>query len=253
MKKMKQMMLTPAAGKRLIGKGLASHAALAEALKNATVVITGGTTNGYVAEEILAKLNIKEKFPRRHFFRGVNLPPGYTMPKIEDRYLGDVVLVKGQWLKGKTITEVAESLKEGDYILKGANALDLGKRQAAILVGNPTGGTGMLTFQASIGRRVGVIIPVGLEKRVPGDLSVLAAKINLPGAPGLRFMPVPGQVFTELEAISLLSGASAELIGSGGVCGAEGSVWLEISGSPEQEEQAEKLLKAVSAEAAFMI
>jgi hypothetical protein len=250
---MKQIMITPAAGKRLIGKGMAAHPLLADALKNATVVITGGTTNGYVAEEILSKLKITEKFPRLHFFRGVTLPPGYAMPKIEDRYLGDVVLVKGVWQKGKTIIEVAEGLKEGDYIVKGANALDIVKRQAAILVGNPTGGTGMLALQALIGRRVGVILPVGLEKRVFGDLTAIAAKVNSPGSPGLRFMPVPCQVFTELDALTLLTGASAELIASGGVCGAEGAYWFAVSGTPEQENRAEKLLKSVSMEPAFMI
>jgi hypothetical protein len=250
---MKQIMITPAAGKRLIGKGMAEHPLLVEPLKKATVVITGGTTNGYVAEEILNKLRISQDFPRKHFFRGVTLPPGYKMPEIKDRYLGDVVLVKGRWQRGKTITEVAESLKEGDYIVKGANALDVLRRQAAILVGNPTGGTGMLALQASIGRRVGVILPVGLEKRVFGDLVSLAAKVNSPGSPGLRLMPVAGQVFTELDAIANLTGATAELIASGGVCGAEGGLWLEISGTVEQEERAEALLKSVAAEPAFIV
>ena len=51
---MKQIAITPAAGKRLIGKGMVVHPLLTKALKSNTVVITGGTTNGYVAEEILA-------------------------------------------------------------------------------------------------------------------------------------------------------------------------------------------------------
>ncbi len=250
---MKQIMITPAAGKRLIGKGLAAYPPLETALRTATVVITGGTTNGYVAEEILKKLNVTESFPRLHFFRGVTVPPGYRMPEIPDRYLGDVVLVQGAWKKGKTISEVAPSLKEGDYIVKGANALDVGRRQAAILAGNPTGGTGMLALQASIGRRVGIILPVGLEKRVYGDIYAMAARVNSPGSPGLRLMPVPGQVFTELDAISLLTGACAELIASGGICGAEGALWLAITGTPAQEEKAEALLKGVASEPSFIL
>jgi len=250
---MKQIMITPAAGKRLIGKGMAAHPSLEAALRTATVVITGGTTNGYVAEEILKKLEITESFPRLHFFRGVTVPPGYKMPEIADRYLGDVVLVHGVWQKGKTISDVAQILKEGDYIVKGANALDVSRRQAAILVGNPSGGTGMLALQASIGRRVGVILPVGLEKRIFGDIYNLAARVNAPGSPGLRLMPVPGQVFTELDAISLLTGASAELIAGGGVCGAEGASWLMISGTLEQEAKAEVLLKTISSEPPFIL
>ena len=46
---MKQFVITPAAGKRLIGKAIAKHAAVAAAIKKGTVVIVAGTTNGYVA------------------------------------------------------------------------------------------------------------------------------------------------------------------------------------------------------------
>lgn len=66
-------------------------------------------------------------------------------------------------------------------------------------------------------------------------------------------MPVAGQVFTEIDAIALLTGATAELIGSGGVCGAEGACWLAVSGTPEQEDSAEKLLKSIAAEPAFKL
>jgi hypothetical protein len=50
---LKQFVVTPSAGKRLIAKALASHPAVSDALKNGTVVIVAGTTNGYVAEEVL--------------------------------------------------------------------------------------------------------------------------------------------------------------------------------------------------------
>jgi hypothetical protein len=62
---------------------------------------------------------------------------------------------------------------------------------------------------------------------------------------------VPGKIFTELDAIALLTGASAELVAAGGVCGAEGSVWLAISGKPAQEKAAEVLIKSVVNEPAF--
>ena len=47
---MKQVILTPAASKRLIGKALAVHPAVQVALQSATLVIVAGTTNGYAAE-----------------------------------------------------------------------------------------------------------------------------------------------------------------------------------------------------------
>jgi hypothetical protein len=253
---LKQFVITPSAGKRLIAKALVSHTAVAEALKNGTVVIVAGTTNGYVAEEILKSLGISEGFPRKRFFRGITLPPSSAVTSEgrlidESEFPGDVVITKGKWRKGKTIIDVIDELKAGDVILKGANAVDLHRKQAAILIGHPKAGTIVVALQAVLGRRVRLIMPVGLEKRVCSDLCCLAEKVNLPGAGGFRLFPVPGQVFTEIEAVQFLTGATAELIAAGGVCGAEGSCWLAISGTKEQEENAEKLLMSVAAEPAF--
>jgi hypothetical protein len=49
----RQYPLTPAAGKRLIAKGLAAHPWVTEVLRTGRLVIVAGTTNGYVAEDIL--------------------------------------------------------------------------------------------------------------------------------------------------------------------------------------------------------
>ena len=108
-------------------------------------------------------------------------------------------------------------------------------------------------MQAVAGRRVRLIIAVGLEKRVCGDLCGLAEKVNMPGAKGYCLLPVPGKVFTEIEAIKLLTGATAEIIAAGGVCGAEGSCWLAVTGTKAQEEAAEKLLTSIAAEPPFAL
>jgi hypothetical protein len=253
---MKQFLITPAAGKRLIAKALAKHPVVLSAIKDATLVIAAGTTNGYVAEEVLNALGVGKDFSRKHFFRGITLPPAKTVTaegRLADasKFPGDVVIAKGVWEKGKTLADVVDSLKEGDVILKGANALDLDRKQAAILIGHPKAGTIGLTLPAVAGCRVKLIIPVGLEKRVNGDLHVLAEKLNAPGAGGYRLLPVPGQVFTELDAVNLLTGASAELFSAGGVCGAEGSCRLVVSGTEEQEDAAEKLFSSLANEPAF--
>ncbi len=70
--------VTPSSGKRLIGKATASHPAVKEALHNGTVVVIAGTTNGYVAEEILGEIGQSDGFVRNRFFRGVALPPATT-------------------------------------------------------------------------------------------------------------------------------------------------------------------------------
>lgn len=255
---MKQFIITPASGKRLIGRALASHPTVLAALEFGTIVIVAGTTNGYVAEEILTRIGQVEGFTRKRFFRGVTLPPSIPMTETgrlpdETGFPGDVIIVNGRWHKGKTIFDVVDNLKEGDIILKGANALDLAHRQAAIYIGHPKAGTIGAALQAVAGRRVRLILPVGLEKRIVGDLMDLAFRLNIPGAQGPRLLPVPGQVFTEIEAVSLLTGATAELVAGGGVCGAEGCVWLAVSGETKQMNAAEALLKSVASEPAFKL
>jgi hypothetical protein len=96
-----------------------------------------------------------------------------------------------------------------------------------------------------------LILPVGLEKRVYGNLDELAANMNEPGTREPRLFPVPGEIFTELDAIALLTGATAQLVAAGGVGGAEGSVWLAVSGKQAQEKAAEVLIKSVVNEPAF--
>ncbi|MDD2443824.1 MAG: hypothetical protein PHS52_04925, partial [Desulfotomaculaceae bacterium] len=241
-----QVVLTPAAGKRLIAKAIAFHPAIQAALRSETIAIIAGTTNGYVAEEILALTGQSEGFVRQRFFRGVTLPPNTPTTDTgrlpdETGFPGDIVIVKGNWQRGKTIFDIVDALKEGDVILKGANSLDLLNKRAAILIGHPRGGTITAALQAVTGRRVRLLIPVGLEKRISGDIDELSAKLNAPGANGPRLLPVPGEVVTEIEAISTLTGATAELVAGGGVCGAEGSVRLIVSGETKKEKQAREL------------
>lgn len=253
---MKQFALTPAAGKRLIGKAVAQHPGVLAALKGGTVVVIAGTTNGYVAEELLAAIGQAQDFRKSRFFRGIILPP--VRPKKEDGRLpdesgfpGDVVIRDGVWQKGKTIFDVASDLREGDVILKGANALDLENRRAAILIGHPQAGTIGASLPAYYGRRVRLIIPVGLEKRISGNLDDLALEVNEPGVQGPRLLPVPGEIITELDAILRLTGATARMIAAGGVAGAEGSVWLALCGEPSQENDAAALLQSVAGEPVF--
>jgi hypothetical protein len=255
---MRQFLITPAAGKRLIAKALTKHPSITKTLKSGTLVIIAGTTNGYAAEEILYYIGQNEGFSRKRFFRGIVLPP--ARPGREDGRLpdeigfpGDVIINDGVWKQGLTIFDIVDNLREGDIILKGANALDLSQKKAAIYIGHPQGGTIGAALQAHIGRRVELILPVGLEKRVHGDLNDISNKLNKPGLRGARMLPVPGEVFTEIDAIKILSGADAELVAAGGVAGAEGSVWVAVSGEKEQVDSAEEIIKSISKEPIFKL
>ncbi len=243
---MKQFCVTTAMGKRLIGQAMAVHPAIKRVLEKGTLVIIAGTTNGYVAEEILKSLGQAEGFSRQGFRRGLMLAPGAKAAKID--FPGDVVISDGQWQKGKNIFDVADNLKAGDVILKGANAFDA-RGQGAVQIGDPKGGTILAALSVVVGRRVQLIVPVGLEKRVFEDVNVLAQRCNAPGAKGVRLMPMLGQVFTELEAIKLMTGAKSYLLAAGGIYGAEGAAWLGLTGTEEQIQAAAKLVKSVAGEA----
>ena len=251
-----QFVLTPAAGKRLIGKAMAVHPAVKQALLTGTLVIVAGTTNGYVAEKILADLGQAEGFSRGRFFRGLVLLPDWTTEEgrlLDDSgFPGDVVIVKGVWQKGLTIFDVAAGLKAGDVILKGANALDpLGR--AAVLIGHPQGGTALAALPAAIGRRVRLILPVGLEKRISGDIMEISSRLNGPDCHGPRLLPLPGEAFTEIDAIRLLCGAEAQAVAAGGVGGAVGAVRLAVWGNEGQLEKAEGIIGAVAGEKPFKV
>lgn len=255
-RKTKQYIVLPAAGKRMIAKAILRVGSIAEALVNGTVVIIAGTTNGYIAEEILTATGQSEGFSRKRFFRGVTLPPRYKVSetgRLEDgsQFPGDVVLVKGKWLRGKTIDDVAESLGKGDVVIKGANAVNLQDMKAAILIGNPRGGTIIPTLQSVVGKRVELYVPVGLEKRISGDIDKIALKLNSPNASGPRYIPVSANIITELQAITLMTGAEAELVAGGGVCGAEGCCWIAVTGTDEQLAMADELWNSVCGEPGF--
>jgi hypothetical protein len=244
---MKQFGLTTAASKRLIAKGMAQHPDIQRVLKKGTLVIIAGTTNGYVAEEILSLLGGLEGFSRVGFRRGVTIAPGAKPKKPE--YTGDVVIVDGVWQKGVDVFAAAENLKTGDVVLKGANAFDP-YGQAAVQIGHPVGGTALAVAPKVIGSRVQLIVPVGLEKRVMDDVVDLARRTNALDAEGPRLYVLPGEVFTEMDAIRILTGAEPVLIAAGGIYGAEGSVWLGISGTAKQVDEAAALLKSVAREPA---
>jgi hypothetical protein len=229
-------------GKRLIAKAITIHPDVQAVLEKGTLVVLAGTTNGYVAEEILASVGQDEGFSREGFRRGMTVAPGAKA--IQADLKGDVILRDGEWVQGQTIYDMVDDLQAGDVVIKGANAFDR-RGQPAVLIGHPKGGTVLALMTAVIGRRVRLIVPVGLEKRVLEDINVLAQRCNAPGAQGPRLYPMPAQAFTEIEAIRQLTGAEACLLAAGGVYGAEGSSWLGVGGTEEQVQAAAELIRSV--------
>lgn len=224
--------LTVAMGKRLIARGLMADEQVLCAMREHRLTIVGGTTNGYVAEEALRALGANVEFDKRGFRRGVTAAPGAALASKPSGC--DLLIDHGRVELGRDVFAIAQELERGDMIMKGANALYLPGGEAGVLIGHPQGGTVIAAIAAAIGRRVQLVVPVGLEKRVDMPITRLAAISNAPDAEGPRLCPLPGRTYCELDALRTLTGAEAYLLAAGGVMGAEGCVYLAATGTPDE-------------------
>jgi hypothetical protein len=250
--------LTVAESKRLIGKAVAQMPVVKNALANGMVIIIKGTTNAYVAEEITGK-----KADHAAFVTGRIEPEKGTKNLPEAKAVNHVILEKGK-IVDISLGEAAKKLKAGDVVIKGANALDYRNKMAAVNILHPEGGTTGITMPMIVARKVHLVIPVGLEKVVAGDVAELTLKMRepvqlLPPASGKSTNRYPGhlipsqwlltgEIVTELEAIKILTGVTAFQCSAGGVSGAEGGVWLVFRGTRDQVKKAMELTNSVQGE-----
>ncbi len=243
------VVLTVSEGKRLIAKGVATDARVFLAMEEGTVAVCKGTTNAYVLEELLGRDIEKGKY-----VLGNTVPA--TSPNAGDAFQGsipEVVFHKGEPVEGLSVADAVKDMGPGDVVIKGANALDYPNQMAGLLIGHPAGGTLGSVLGSTYGKGLHLIIPVGLEKQVATPLKVSSAV-----APALlaehgvpRLWPFTGGIFTEIEAIQTLAEVIAMQIGAGGVCGAEGAIWLLIAGMENDVTEAKELIEQIQGEPSF--
>ncbi len=242
--------LTVSESKRLIAKGVAAMPAVKTALEDGVVVISKGTTNAYIVEEILG-----QPIEKTNYCTGTTWPEKADHKGKVSGAIPDVVLKQGEPVEGASAIGYAGELREGDVFIKGANALNYELGQVGILIGHPTGGTIGAAIGCITARRARLITPVGLEKNIGIDLDSAAAVLNEPGerrGSEPTLWRVDGEIVTEIEALGLLTGVDAVPVGAGGIGGAEGSIRLSIMGTPEQIEATASLLDSIYGEPAFV-
>ncbi len=246
------VVLTVAESTRLIAKGLANHPAVVEALEDGIVCVAKGSTNAYVVEELTG-----EAIDKTRYVTGRTLPKGSDAGKRLSGGLPDCILRKGQWDKDADSKTIVHDMGPGDVYLKGANALNYERGQVALLIGHPTGGTIGATIGCIIARRIKLIVPVGLEKSVPADLTFLSIVVRdadqrAKGSPTLWPLET-ADVFTEVEALeTLVPEVMVFVLAAGGLAGAEGSVRLLLQGSPEALQDAQTVLASCYGEPPFL-
>ncbi|HWJ02056.1 MAG TPA: hypothetical protein VNU93_00170, partial [Verrucomicrobiae bacterium] len=215
------------------------------ALRSGKIIIAGGITNAYVAEELLG-VSIEEK---HRYTAGIITQGAYQCVTAEEERIAPYVMINGR-AADRPWVEVLDEFTAGDVFIKGASALDY-TGMAGVLVSDPKGGTIGRALGTVGARGAHLVVPVGLEKMVPSvTQAAKAAGIGrmdfaLGKAVGLIPM-VSAEVVTEISALQMLFGVEATLIGSGGVGGSEGAVTLVIEGDRALE--AFSLVKQIKGE-----
>lgn len=241
--------LTVSESKRLIAKGVAQMPIVKNALGNGMVIITKGTTNAYVAEELTGK-----KIEKAAYVRGRVEPVkgGKKLPSV--KVLDDIVLEKGKEVR-IPLTEAVKKLKPGDAVVKGANALDYRNKLVGVNIRDLSSGTTGIIMPHVVGKKAYLVIPIGLEKIVAGDLVDISLKMREPVEslnPLQSMFLITGEIVTELEAIKILTGATAFQASAGGIGGAEGAAWLVFRGTREQVTKALKLVESIQGEPPYV-
>ncbi len=239
--------LTVSESKRLIAKGVAACEPVRRALQDGIVAASSGSTNAYVIEELTG-----QRLDKTTMVTGRTLPSGYKGPAITATG-EDLILRKGQRVRGMKAAQYVAQMGPGDVFLKGLNALNYERRQGAVLIGHPAGGTMGDILGAIVARRIRLLHPAGLEKSVCADLAAVAEQVSRdPAGRGPTLWLTPGELFTEIEALAALSGVRAVHAASGGIGGAEGAVWLALFGTADQLGRAEEVLASVRGEPPFV-
>lgn len=236
--------LTPAAGKKLIGMAVAALPEVKRAFEKGRLAIANGTTTGYVIEALTGK-----PLPKYDYCVGVIAEGIFAENSDSDHTM--MVWEKGKVIKlpfAEFLTEFKKYEKD-DVFIKGANAVDP-YGFAGGLQTNPFGGSWAQAFGIITARGLHCIVPVGLEKMIPSvieaskKLGQLRLTYSLGNPPGL--IPLTSfKVVTEIEALKNLSGVKATAVAGGGLGGSEGSRSFVVEGTEEQVKKAFSLVMQV--------
>ena len=241
--------LTVAEGKRLIAKAVAQMPVVREALRNGMVIICKGTTNTYVAEEMLG-----ESIADGDFVIGSVTPSKGGAIVAAKRKMPEIVLVKGALKQGMSLDEALSQLKAGDVVIKGGNMLDYRNKSVGVWIGSPTGGTTGKIMPLVVARKAHLVIPIGLEKQVAGLGSEIVDAVNEPVTSVTRLPSMwllRGQIVTEIEALGILADVRALQASAGGVGGAEGASWMVWRGTEQNVRKALDIVEGIQGERPF--
>jgi hypothetical protein len=236
--------LTPSESKRLIAKGVVEY--LKDSIDECTILVTRGSTNAYVLEELLKYLEADASFNKADFITGEILAEGNSRLWANKRRKSEVVIEKREVRDVEDDADrlkIVQGMKSGDVVIKGANAIDH-TGMAGILVGytggQVTGGTIGSLYGVIKAKGLDLVCPVGLGKMVMGEITETS---NIAGGNFCKFsqgmpvglFPVAANVITEIEALEMLFDCEVFHLAAGGIGTAQGSVVLLIEAAEDEE------------------
>ncbi len=238
------IVLTHSECKRLIARGLKEHPEVKYALDEGKIFVSRGSTTAYVLEELTGI-----PFEKHHYVAGQMTGDReklyrYGSLKGEKR-LKEIVIDKGVKHEINNVHDELSKFEPGDVIFKGGNTLGT-DGIAGVYMAHPEGGTIGGILPHAIARGISIIVPISLSRTIDDSVWELSQILGnqtvdpeyCMGLP-IGIMPIPGEVFTELEAFDVLY---PELnifhIGSGGVGDGEGSLHFLLVGEENEVKQA---------------
>ena len=225
--------LTSSESRRLIAKAVVSMPEVQKAWSEAYLLLAGGTTNAFIAQELLNDPSIEPGLCTA----GISTDGVLCVTPPESRKSFPNVFLKGV-PQDKTLTEGLNDFNPATVVIKGANAVDM-QGYVGVITAGFDGGTIPRIIGTVTSKGLLMITPVGLEKLVP---SVRESALALGGASHIdcslgadcgMYCLGTTRIVTEIEAIRLLFGCEARLVCCGGIGGNEGAVTLAVDGEDE--------------------
>jgi len=237
-----QITLTVNESKRLMAKAIISLPEVKDASEKGNILLKGGTTVSAISEELVG---IPLRICGRMTGRGT-----VSSQIISLKHPHSILIEKGK-IKDidDNIVEEVKKLGRGDIIIISGNALDA-QNNVGLFAGSASGGNPGMAVSGMLTEGAKVIIPIGLEKLIPGtirDASIMAGRKDMDISYGMAvgLIPLYGQVITEKDAMEILADVKCTVIGMGGIMGAEGSTVMVIEGSDREVEKILKITKEV--------
>ncbi len=239
--------LIPSESRRLIAKAVCEMDEVKAAMKNAYVILNGGTSNGYIAHELFGMNDLKPEL----FTAGTSSHRLLCVTDADKRTPFPIIYHKGK-PSDKTLKESFDDFHKETVLIKGANAVDA-EGNAAVIAAGFDGGTMGATIGTAVAQGLKYIVPVGLEKLVPSAAECTAftgAKTfdYTMGADFGMFCIPNAIVVTEIEAFKILADVEAAHVASGGIGESAGAVFLVVQGNEANVKKTIDLVESIKGE-----